>query len=113
MEMKRNPKNTKQEIKLAFFYLLDLGLIAGMVIFASYFSKVLLLGPVAKVLLYIVATALGIFLCIRPFSSPTNRNYKVILDLFKMDRRNFDSIQIDVKELHSMTENKRNQKRVG
>ncbi|PFR58514.1 hypothetical protein COK29_29840, partial [Bacillus cereus] len=25
MEVKRNPKNTKQEIKLGFFYLLDLG----------------------------------------------------------------------------------------
>ncbi|PEF45151.1 hypothetical protein CON22_17875 [Bacillus cereus] len=110
--MKRNPKNTKQEIKLTFFYLFDLGVIIGVVMVASYLSKVLLLGPVAKISLYIVAAALGIFLCIKPFSSPTNRNMKVILDMFKMDRRKFDAIE--VKEINSITQqNRRSQKRVG
>ncbi|PGZ57832.1 hypothetical protein COE58_24075 [Bacillus cereus] len=111
--MKRNPKNTKQEIKLAFFYLIDLGVIAGIVMLASYVSKILLLGAVAKFLLYIVAAALGVFLCIKPFSSPTNRNRKVIIDMFKMDRRKFDSIEIA--ETYSITEvkNSKSRRRAG
>ncbi|MEK7019796.1 DUF5592 family protein [Bacillus sp. FSL R9-9410] len=110
--MKRNPKNTKQEIKLTFFYLFDLGIIAGIMILASYLSKILLLGAVAKVSLYIVAAVLGVFLCIRPFSSPTNRNMKVIKDMFKMDRRKFDAIEIT--EINSITQqNSRSRKRVG
>ncbi|NWK72620.1 hypothetical protein COJ48_18330 [Bacillus cereus] len=114
MKMKRNPKNTKQEIKLMFFYLFDLGIIAGIVIFASYLSKILLLGAVAKISLYIVAAVFGVFLCIKPFSSPTNRNMKVILDMVKMDRRKFDAIEL--KEFKSITEtqqNSRSRKRVG
>uniref|UniRef100_UPI003F49060A DUF5592 family protein n=1 Tax=Bacillus multifaciens TaxID=3068506 RepID=UPI003F49060A len=110
--MKRNPKNTKQEIKLMFFYLFDLGIIAGIVMFASYLSKILLLGAAAKISLYIVAFSLGVFLCIRPFSSPVNRNIKVIKDMFKMDRRKFDAIEI--KEINSITQkNSRSRKRVG
>lgn len=45
--MKRNQKNTKQELKLTFFYLFDLGIITGTLMIALYLSKILLLGPAA------------------------------------------------------------------
>lgn len=109
--MKRNPKNTKQEIKFIFFYFTDLVIIVCIMMLASYVAKILLLGAMAKVLLYIVAAALGIFLCIKPFSSPTNRNMKVIMDMFKMDRRKFDSIEIA--ETYSITEVKNSRRRAG
>lgn len=39
MEMACNPKNTKQEIKLVFFYILDGAIIALMLVLASYMLK--------------------------------------------------------------------------
>ena len=39
--MYHNPKNTKQEIKLWAFYLLDIGIVGAMLFIASYVVKII------------------------------------------------------------------------
>ncbi|WP_142319901.1 hypothetical protein, partial [Bacillus thuringiensis] len=74
MEMMRNPKNTKQEIKLAFFYIIDGAIIALMLVLASYMPKVVPVGGFGRIMFYVLFGAFGLFLCIKPHNSPTNRN---------------------------------------
>lgn len=95
MEMLRNPKNTKQEIKIAFFYLIDAGIIGLMLIVASYMPKFIPVGGFGKVMFYVLFGMLGLFLCIKPHNSPTKRNGMVILDMLKMDNKNYHPIQVN------------------
>lgn len=53
--MYRNPKNIKQEIKLFFFYLVDLGIVAGSVMASVYFAKLMPISPMMKFALYLLA----------------------------------------------------------
>ncbi|EJQ36001.1 hypothetical protein IEE_05477 [Bacillus cereus BAG5X1-1] len=93
--MMRNPKNVKQEIKLSFFYLIDAGIIAMMLILANYVTKIVPMGGVASIVLHVTFAVFGLFLCIRPFNSPTNRNVKVIWKMLKMDNKNYHPIDVD------------------
>ncbi|EPY6472545.1 DUF5592 family protein [Clostridium sporogenes] len=91
--MYRNPKNIKQEIKLFFFYLLDLGIIALSVITSVYFAKVLPISAVMKLWLYFVAFCFGVWLCVRTPSHPKERNLVMLYHLAKMDRNRYHDIQ--------------------
>lgn len=104
MEMLRNPKNTKQEIKIAFFYLIDAGIIALMLVLASYMPKFVPVGGFGRVMFYVLFGTFGLFLCIKPANSPTNRNIMVILDMLKQDNKNYHPIE--VKSISSKTESK-------
>ncbi|HFT5903686.1 TPA: hypothetical protein ACGSMF_004861 [Bacillus cereus] len=95
MEMMRNPKNTKQEIKLAFFYIIDGAIIALMLVLASYMPKVVPVGGFGRIMFYVLFGAFGLFLCIKPHNSPTNRNIFVILDILKMDNKNYHPIEVN------------------
>ncbi|MRD16253.1 hypothetical protein GH833_31620, partial [Bacillus thuringiensis] len=66
MEMMRNPKNTKQEIKLAFFYIMDGAIIVLMLVLASYMSKLVPVGGLGRIMFYVLFGAFGVFLCIKP-----------------------------------------------
>ncbi|MGW8811085.1 DUF5592 family protein, partial [Bacillus velezensis] len=68
--MYRNPKNTKQEIKLFAFYLLDIGIVAGMLILATYVKKVIPLSGGMTVFYYILSAAFGVFLCAKTPNHP-------------------------------------------
>lgn len=91
--MYRNPKNTKQEIKLWFFYLLDMGIVGGLMILASYILKIVPLSGGMQILFYILTAGFGIFLCAKTPNHPTDRNLTVIMQLLKMDRNNYYSIE--------------------
>ncbi|MDM5335781.1 DUF5592 family protein [Fictibacillus enclensis] len=94
--MYRNPKNTKQEIKLFAFYLLDIGIVAAMLFIANYVMKVIPLNPVMSIIYYILSGAFGIFLCAKTPNHPVDRNASVLLHLFRMDRNKYHAV--DVKE---------------
>lgn len=104
MEMLRNPKNTKQEIKIAVFYLIDAGIIGLMIILASYMPNFISVGGFGRVMFYVLFGTFGLFLCIKPANSPTNRNVMVILDMLKQDNKNYHPIQVNT--ISSETENK-------
>ncbi|HFJ9306756.1 TPA: DUF5592 family protein [Bacillus cereus] len=104
MEMLRNPKNTKQEIKLAFFYIVDAGIVGLMLILASYMPKIIPVGGFVKIMFYVLFGIVGLFLCIKPANSPTNRNIKVILDMLKQDNKNYHPIEVN--KISSETEKK-------
>lgn len=88
----RNPKNTKQEIKLWAFYLLDIGIVAAMLIIASHVVKIFPLSPSIQIFYYILSACFGIFLCIKTPSHPIDRNLKLLLYIFKMDRNKYNPI---------------------
>ncbi|EJP82046.1 DUF5592 family protein [Bacillus cereus] len=104
MDMLRNPKNTKQEIKIAVFYLIDAGIIGLMIIIASYMPNFIPVGGFGRVMFYVLFGTFGLFLCIKPANSPTNRNVMVILDMLKQDNKNYHPIQVNT--ISSETENK-------
>jgi len=103
--MIRNPKNVKHEIKIAFFYIVDAGLVVTMLILANYIAKIVPVGGFGKIMFYVIFGVLGLFLCIKPFNSPTNRNIKVIWNMLKMDNRNYHPIEINT--IQSVSESKR------
>lgn len=90
--MYKNPKNTKQEIKLWAFYLLDIGIVAAILVVASYITKILPLSPGMQIFYYIFSACFGIFLCIRTPSHPIDRNLNVLFNILKMDRNKYHSI---------------------
>uniref|UniRef100_UPI00345024CB DUF5592 family protein n=1 Tax=Carnobacterium sp. TaxID=48221 RepID=UPI00345024CB len=90
----QNPKSTKQEIKLWAFYLLDIGIIVGMVMIASYITRIIPLSPLMEMFYYIASAIFGIYLCVRTPNHPTDRNIKVLVNLLKMDKNNYHSIEI-------------------
>ncbi|TXR62568.1 hypothetical protein DM800_20000 [Bacillus sp. AY18-3] len=104
MQMLRNPKNTKQEIKIAFFYLIDAGIIGLMLLLASYMPKIIPVGVFARIMFFVLFGTFGLFLCIKPTNSPTNRNMMVIIDMLKQDNKSYHPIE--VKRISSETENK-------
>ncbi|PFB88631.1 DUF5592 family protein [Bacillus thuringiensis] len=106
MEMIRNPKNIKQEIKLAFFYIIDGGIIAIMLILAGYMPNVVPIGGFGRLMFYVLFGLFGLFLCIKPYNSPTNRNLKVILDMLKMDNKNYHPIEVNTINSESMKNRK-------
>ncbi|HDI3019245.1 hypothetical protein HYH68_16345 [Clostridium botulinum] len=91
--MYRNPKNIKQEIKLFFFYLLDLGIIAASVVASVYVAKLLPISAGIKLLFYIVAFCFGVWLCIRTSAHPKERNLAILYHLIKMDRNRYHDIE--------------------
>lgn len=92
--MYRNPKNTKQEIKLFAFYLLDIGIVGLLLIMATYVMKIVPLDPGMKTFYYILSGAFGVFLCAKTPSHPIDRNFNILLYLFKMDRNKYHAIDI-------------------
>ncbi len=92
--MYQNPKGTKQEIKLWAFYLLDIGIVVGMLVIANYITKIFPLSGGMEILFYIISICFGIFLCARTPSHPTERNLMVMINIFKMDNNNYHSIDI-------------------
>lgn len=48
--MKRTSKNTKQEIKLAFFYIID----GASIVLASYMPKVVPVGGFGRIMFYVL-----------------------------------------------------------
>lgn len=101
----RNPRNVRQEIKFSLFYLIDAAIIAIMVVIANQILKVIPLGGVATVFFYVLFAGFGIFLCMKPFSNPTSRNFKVIWYMLKMDNNNYHPIQ--TRHISSITKEKR------
>lgn len=85
----RNPKNVKQEIKLKLFYVLDLVIVVGMLMLANYLSQLLYVKQSYSIVLYIVFGLFGIFICIKPPGSPTNRNFMVLLHMFQRDKNKY------------------------
>jgi len=102
--MYTNPKSTKQEIKLWAFYLVDIGIVAGMLMIATYVKKVIPLGPGMTIFYYILSAAFGVFLCAKTPSHPTDRNYNILFYLFKMDRNKYHAIEIKDFGLEERTE---------
>lgn len=92
--MYQNPKSTKQEIKLWAFYLVDIGIIAGLVFIANYIDKMIHLSPAMTFIYYGISVVFGIFLCAKTPSHPTERNFQVLLNLLKMDRSQYHSFEI-------------------
>lgn len=91
--MIRNPKSTKQEIKLWAFHLIDIGIVAGLVMIASNVVKLFPINGTMTMFYYILTICFGIFLCMRTPSHPTERNYIVLFNLLKMDRNKYHSIE--------------------
>lgn len=92
--MYHNPKNTKQEIKLWAFYLLDIGIVATMLFIASYVVKVLPLSPAMQIFYYILSACFGVFLCTKTPSHPIDRNITILMHLLKMDRNRYHAIDV-------------------
>lgn len=92
--MYRNPKNTKQEIKLWAFFLLDIGIVGGMLLLANYINKVVPISATMQIVNYILFACFGIFLCARSPSYPIDRNFKLIFYIFRMDRNKYHPIDI-------------------
>lgn len=91
--MYRNPKNIKQEIKLFFFYLVDLGIVAGCVMASVYIAKLTPINPTMKFILYILAFCIGVWSCIRTPNHPKERNILMVYYLLKMDRNRYHEIE--------------------
>lgn len=91
--MYKNPKNTKQEIKLWAFYLLDIAIVAGMLIVATYVMKILPLSNGMTLFYYILSGAFGIFLCAKTPNHPIDRNISILIYLFKMDRNKYHTLE--------------------
>lgn len=90
--MYKNPKNTKQEIKLWAFYLLDIGIVGGMLILATYVLKVIPLSGAMTFFYYALSAAFGIFLCAKTSNHPIDRNFNMLIYLFRMDRNKYHAI---------------------
>lgn len=96
--MYRNPKNTKQEIKLWAFYLIDIGIVVGMIFIATYVLKVLPLGGTMTIFYYVISALFGLFLCAKTKNHPIDRNLNILFYLLKMDRNKYHPI--DIKEFN-------------
>ncbi|KLN95151.1 DUF5592 family protein [Enterococcus cecorum] len=91
--MYRNPKNIKQEIKLFFFYLVDIGIVAGSVMTSVYLAKIMPITPTMKFVSYILAFIFGIWMCIRTSNHPKERNILMVYYLLRMDRNRYHEIE--------------------
>lgn len=91
--MYRNPKNIKQEIKLFFFYLVDIGIVAGCVFFSYYLAQLLPLTELMKIFLYIQGFCFGVWLCVRTPAHPQERNLNMVFHMLKMDRNSYHDVQ--------------------
>lgn len=92
--MYHNPKNTKQEIKLWAFYLLDIGIVGAMLFIASYVVKIVPLSGGMQIFYFILSACFGIFLCTKTPSHPTDRNITILLHIFRMDRNRYHAIDV-------------------
>lgn len=95
--MYQNPKSTKQEIKLWAFYLLDIAIVAGLLILASYVVKVIPLSGTMQIFYFVLSAVFGIFLCARTPSHPIDRNLSILLYIIRMDRNKYHAIEIERK----------------
>lgn len=91
--MYRNPKNIRQEIKLFFFYLFDLAIVAGSVLFSVYVAKLFPLSPSMNLLLYFIAFVIGVWCCIRTPNHPKERNIVMVFHMIRMDRNRYHEIE--------------------
>lgn len=95
--MIRNPKNIKQEVKLWFFYMFDLGIIAGTTMLGVYVAKMFPLQPFVVTLVWIVFFLLGVFLCVRVPQNPKDRMVFMIAYSLFTDRHTYEEISYDDK----------------
>ncbi|EUJ34195.1 DUF5592 family protein [Brochothrix campestris] len=93
--MYTNPKNIKQEIKILFFYFVDIMIVIGGFIVGVGISKPLHLSFGMTLFLEILTTLFALWLCVRAPSHPNERNLSVLIHLFKMDRNHHHSIEIE------------------
>lgn len=91
--MYRNPKNIKQEIKLFFFYLVDLGIVAGCVMCSVYFAKLMPVSPLMKFAFYVLAFIVGVWMCVRTPNHPKERNILMVYYLVRMDRNRYHEVE--------------------
>lgn len=96
--MYRNPKNTKQEIRLWAFYILDIATVGALLFIATYVRKVIPLSGSMTVIYYILSAAFGVFLCAKTPSHPIDRNIKILLYLVRSDRNKYHAV--DVKDFN-------------
>ena len=89
-----NPKNTKQEIKLWAFYLLDIALVGAMIFIASYVIKIVPMTGGMQIFYYIMSGLFGIFLCAKTPNHPTQRNILILLYLLRMDRNRYHTVDV-------------------
>lgn len=92
MAVYKNPKNSKQEIKLWAFYLMDIAVVAASFMIASLLVKILNLSGVLSIAFEGLFVICGIYLCIQSPTHPTQRNYVVLKNMFLWDRNNYHQI---------------------
>jgi len=85
----RNPKNTKQEVKLWIAPLMDIGIVGGCLFLAMILNNALMLPAVLPIILYILFGLFGLFLCLRTAQSPIDRMAKVLYHIAKRDRNRY------------------------
>ena len=93
--MYRNPKNVKQEIKLFFFYIVDLIIVACNVMLSVYLAKLMPLSPAMKFAFYILFFIVGVWSCIRTANHPKERNILMLYYLIRMDRNRYHDIEFN------------------
>lgn len=91
----RNPKNIRQEVKLFFFYLLDLAFVAGCTVFGFEIASKLPLNLPMKFALDIISLVFGVWCCIRTKAHPKERNVLMLYYMFKMDKNRYHTIQFE------------------
>ena len=89
MKVYINPKNTRQEIKMWFAPLMDIGIVGGCLFCAMMLNNILLLPSVFPVVLYILSGLFGLFLCLRTPQHPTDRMVVVLYHILKRDRNRY------------------------
>lgn len=94
----RNPKNTKQEIKLMFFYLIDGAIFISTIFFGNAFFNLFNLSPTMNVVSYGFLVVLGFWLCLRTNAHPVDRNLFMIFHLLKSDKNKYYEISTDYYE---------------
>jgi len=90
--MYRNPKRTRQEVKIFFFFLVDGLILAATFAIGSTITDLFNLSPSMEILSYIFFICLGIWLCIRPNSHPVDRNLFMIAHLIRSDKNRYHCI---------------------
>lgn len=90
--MYKNPKATKQEIKFWFFYFVDLGLMIGLMVMASYIKDMFRLSGKMQIVYYILTCAFGVFLCMKTKEHPLDRNIQMLYYLCRTDRNKYYAI---------------------
>lgn len=94
------PKNTKQEIKLSFIYLKDLGIIAITYFIGTNIFDYFGVHGIMTIISYVFLIVLGIWFCIKTSTHPVDRNVSMLFyflinnrnQYFDITRNNYQSV---------------------